>query len=137
MATTQQDIFQVPKAPPKVQHGTAGWEERKRQRELLEARKAGTVAPETDEDGRDINPHIPQYISQRMLVSLTPAEAVITLLLGPWYLDKQATEGKGLKHQRAEEPEQFDRAWYPRGVRVCALCYHVVWVACLLTERAD
>ena len=37
-------------------------EERRRQKELDEARKAGTLAPELDEDGKAINPHIPNYI---------------------------------------------------------------------------
>jgi hypothetical protein len=30
-------------------------------RELEEARKQGTAAPEIDEEGNAINPHIPQY----------------------------------------------------------------------------
>ena len=71
-------------------------EERKREFELEEARKKGLIAPELDEDGKAINPHIPQYMAA-----------------APWY----ASEGdgkKGLKHQKdfrknKEDPnETFD-----------------------------
>lgn len=77
-------------------------EEFKRAKELEEARKAGTVAPEQDEDGNDINPHIPEYISK-----------------APWYVPHKTPT---LKHQRnLLEPERkFDKfgVWYGRGERL-------------------
>mmetsp|Transcript_17116 Transcript_17116/g.37218 ORF Transcript_17116/g.37218 Transcript_17116/m.37218 type:complete len:561 (+) Transcript_17116:42-1724(+) len=78
----------------------------KKSKELEEARKAGQVAPERDEEGNDINPHIPQYIAN-----------------APWYLGANAPS---LKHQKANnKPSTGARgaaaasssfeAWYPRG----------------------
>ena len=46
-----------------------------------EARKAGTLPPEMDNEGNLINPHIPEFMSK-----------------APWYLNQE--EGAGLKHQR-------------------------------------
>lgn len=77
----------------------ASAEERKRQRELEEARKAGLAAPEVDEEGNAINPHIPQFMAS-----------------APWYLNQ---DKPGLKHQKNWKDEVKDaKAWYDRGAKV-------------------
>ncbi|THG99526.1 hypothetical protein EW026_g2838 [Hermanssonia centrifuga] len=80
--------------------GKLSREEFRRQKDLDAARKAGTAPAAVDEEGKVINPHIPQYIAQ-----------------APWYLD---TGAPSLSHQRIPE---YDRSadkldnWYDRGAK--------------------
>ncbi|KAH9832181.1 pre-mRNA-splicing factor SLU7 [Rhodofomes roseus] len=80
--------------------GKLSREEFRRQKDLDAARKAGTAPAALDEEGKAINPHIPQYIAQ-----------------APWYLD---TGAPSLSHQRMPD---YDRSsdkldnWYDRGVK--------------------
>ncbi|KAL9711609.1 mRNA splicing protein [Leucoagaricus gongylophorus] len=78
--------------------GKVSREDFRRQKDLDAARKAGTAPAALDEEGKPINPHIPQYISQ-----------------APWYLD---TGAPSLSHQRRPEQEKskLDN-WYDRGAK--------------------
>ena len=69
----------------------------RRAKELEEARKAGLAPAALDEDGKEINPHIPEYMTT-----------------APWYLNKDQPT---LVHQRDWRLKEEDKRWYDRGVK--------------------
>ncbi|KAI0266861.1 Pre-mRNA splicing Prp18-interacting factor-domain-containing protein [Gloeopeniophorella convolvens] len=80
--------------------GKLSREEFRRQKDLDAARKAGTAPAALDEEGKPINPHIPQYISQ-----------------APWYLD---TGAPSLSHQRRPADDRTSSKlgqWYDRNTK--------------------
>ena len=79
----------------------ASADDKRRARELEEARKAGTVPAERDAEGNEVNPHIPQFMSQ-----------------APWYLN---AEGPGLQHQRNLKEKKIVASvsdFIPRGQKL-------------------
>ncbi|KAK6185113.1 hypothetical protein SNE40_007419 [Patella caerulea] len=76
-------------------------EDWKKMKELDEMRKAGTAPAMQDEDGKDINPHIPQYIMQ-----------------APWYFGSTSAT---LKHQRTQDEKKkvysSMNEWYKKGIK--------------------
>ena len=74
--------------------------ERDKKRALNEARRAGKILPEIDQNGNVINPHIPEFMAN-----------------APWYLGQQ--EGEGLLHQKKiikdEDAPAKIGTWYKRG----------------------
>eukprot|EP00923_Selenidium_pygospionis_P041668 GHVN01072304.1.p1 GENE.GHVN01072304.1~~GHVN01072304.1.p1 ORF type:complete len:201 (+),score=37.37 GHVN01072304.1:99-701(+) len=72
-------------------------DEVKKLKELEEARKAGLIPAEKDEEGNEINPHIPQY-----------------MIKAPWYLKANQT-APSLKHQRHHEEARLSiNDWYTK-----------------------
>jgi pre-mRNA-processing factor SLU7 len=74
-------------------------EEYRARKALDEARKAGTAPAQLDEDGKEINPHMPQYIIQ-----------------APWYLNQNTPSLKHHKIRNETQKTGIDQ-WYLRGAR--------------------
>lgn len=74
--------------------------ERDKKRALNDARRAGKILPEIDQNGNVINPHVPEFMAN-----------------APWYLGQH--DGKGLAHQKkiikADEATAKIGTWLKRG----------------------
>ena len=66
----------------------------------LQARKAGIAPAAVDEEGKEINPHIPQYMSS-----------------APWYLNNNRPSLKHQKDWRTHAKDEVGK-FYDRGVKV-------------------
>ena len=101
-----------------------------KQLELEEARKAGLAPAEVDEDGKEINPHIPQYMSSapwylnaERPVSFTHIQFNTTLLTHIKALFSSRIFYlflcQSLKHQRKWKSDpNYTKSWYDRGAKI-------------------
>jgi hypothetical protein len=77
-------------------------EDHRKQLELEEARKAGLAPAEVDEDGNEINPHIPQYMSS-----------------APWYLNAEKPVSHCLLYFARCWPKLCMGIWLIGGLTPC------------------
>jgi pre-mRNA-processing factor SLU7 len=82
-------------------------EEFKREKDLDEARKAGIAPAAKDSDGRDINPHIPQYMTK-----------------GLWYLNQEGVSTTLMHQKNWKTDEKARNEWYERGARIGRANYY-------------
>jgi len=75
-------------------------EDYKREKDLDEARKAGIASAAIDSDGKDINPHIPQYMTK-----------------GLWYLNQEGVTTTLLHQKNWKTDVQDHYTWYDRGAK--------------------
>jgi len=76
-------------------------EDYKRGKDLDEARKAGIAPAAIDTDGRDINPHIPQYMTK-----------------GLWYLNQEGVTTTLMHQKNWKTNLEEQNIWYDRGAKI-------------------
>lgn len=90
-------------------------EDLRRQKELDEARKAGLAPAAVDEHGKEINPHIPQYMASAPWYAVDDASKPTLRHQRDWRQDEEAGGAGGAG--AAGAPGQPPGQWYDRGAK--------------------
>jgi pre-mRNA-processing factor SLU7 len=96
-------------------------EDLRRQKELDEARKAGLAPAAVDEHGKEINPHIPQYMASAPWYAVDDASKPTLRHQRDWRQDEGGEGGPGASSSSAAAAAaqgQPPGQWYDRGAKV-------------------
>jgi pre-mRNA-processing factor SLU7 len=94
-------------------------EDLRRQKELDEARKAGLAPAAVDEHGKEINPHIPQYMASAPWYAVDDASKPTLRHQRDWRQDEEGGGGGGGAGGAGPSSSgQPQGQWYDRGAKV-------------------
>jgi pre-mRNA-processing factor SLU7 len=97
--------------------GLTRGEDLRRQKELDEARKAGLAPAAVDEHGKEINPHIPQYMASAPWYAVDDASKPTLRHQRDWRQDEEGGGGGAAAAGASAAPGQPQGQWYDRGAK--------------------